>query len=415
MSVGSARGPSDRGQKVALGVLMLAAFVESMGSFLILALIPFYGQEFGASAQQVGWLVGTFALAQLVSAPLWGRLSDRIGRKPVLVLGLVLALVAYLAFAFAGDLLQLFVSRALQGLAAGTVSAVFAYLGDLLPAERRAEGVGWVTAATSGAATVGPLLGSVAARFDPTYPGLWSAALTAVALLALVALLPRTEEAEESEESEEGELEPHRGAPSLPSEQSLMRALGAVVRRPLADGPILVWTYAVGMLATGATFGVIGLFLEDRFDIDATSIWWFFTLLAGVSMVFRIWVLGPTVRRFGERRLILVGMLFLGLATVTMPLPNQTWMLALPIVAFAVGQSLLYPCVTAALSNVAQAHRAGLLGQAMGVQQAYGGVSRVLGPVVGGILFAQIGGFAPFFVAGALALVWASVLFARLR
>lgn len=395
---------SPQGRQIALGVLMLTAFVESMGSFLVLALIPFYGQEFGASAQQVGWLVGTFALAQLVSAPFWGRLSDRVGRKPVLILGLVLALLAYVAFAFAGNLVQLFASRALQGLAAGTVSAVFAYLGDLLPSERRAEGVGWVTAATSGAATVGPLLGSVAARFDPTYPGLWSAALTVIALVALVVLLPGTPRSEAHSASADEE------ASGDDEEQSLLRALGAVLRSPLTSGPILVWTYAVGMLATGATFGVIGLFLEARFAIDATSIWWFFTLLAGVSMVFRIWLLGPMVRRFGETRLIVTGMGLLGLATVAMPFPTQPWVLAGPIVAFAVGQSLLYPCATAALSNVAQAHRAGLLGQAMGVQQAYGGVSRVLGPVVGGVLFAQIGGAAPFVVAGALALIWALVL-----
>ena len=387
---------------------MLAAFVESMGSFLVLALIPFYGQQFGASAQQVGWLVGTFALAQLLSAPLWGRLSDRIGRKPVLILGLVLAMLAYLAFAFAGDLVQLFASRALQGLAAGTVSAVFAYLGDLLPSDRRAEGVGWVTAATSGAATVGPLLGSVAARYDPTYPGLWSAALTVVALVALTLLLPRTDVPSTSASGSDGD-----SAEDEPP--SLVRALAAVMRRPFADGPILVWTYAVGMLATGATFGVIGLYLEARFAIDATSIWWFFTLLAGVSMVFRIWVLGPMVRRFGEVRLIVVGMACLGLATVAMPFPVQPWMLAVPVVGFAVGQSLLYPCATAALSNVAQAHRAGLLGQAMGVQQAYGGASRVLGPVAGGVLFARAGGFAPFVIAGALALIWSLVLTAKLR
>lgn len=384
---------------------MLTAFVESMGSFLVLALIPFYGQQFGASAQQVGWLVGTFALAQLLSAPLWGRLSDRIGRKPVLILGLVLALLAYLAFAFAGDLVQLFASRAMQGLAAGTVSAVFAYLGDLLPSDRRAEGVGWVTAATSGAATVGPLLGSVAARYDPTYPGLWSAALTAAALVALVVLLPRTEPRSTPSEPEGDDGE----------EQGLLLALAGVLRRPLGDGPILVWTYAVGMLATGATFGVIGLYLEAQFAIGVTSIWWFFTLLAGISMIFRIWILGPMVRRYGETRLIVAGMSILGLATVTMPLPTQPWMLVGPILAFAVGQSLLYPCATAALSNVAQARRAGLLGQAMGVQQAYGGVSRVLGPVVGGVFFARLGGAAPFLAAGALALLWALVLAKRLR
>ena len=164
------------------------------------------------------------------------------------------------------------------------------------------------------------------------------------------------------------------------------------------------------MLATSATFGVIGLFLSARFGVDEDSIWWFFTLLAGASLVIRVWLLGPLVRRFGEDRLILAGLLCLGAATVGMVMPSSTALLVLPVLLFATGQSLLYPCTTARLSTVTQDSGDGLLGQAMGVQQAFGGASRVIGPVAGGFAFAQFGPSVPFLVCGSLVLMWAWTL-----
>ncbi len=394
-----------RGLAPAFLALMFTAFVESMGSFLVLALLPFYGLEFGASATTIGWLVGAFALAQLVSAPVWGRLSDGVGRKRVLVIGLVVTALAYWMFARADSLTALFVSRVLQGLGAGTVSVVFAYLGDILPADRRAEGIGWVTAATSAAAMIGPALGSLVARVDPSYPGYWSFGLSLLAIGLVLWLLPGTER----------KSSPVVAQAKSPGDRdrSLSRALVKVLAQPLSAGPSLVLTYAVGMLATSATFGVIGLYLATRFGIDEESVWWFFSLLAGTSLVLRVWAIGPLVRRYSEERLIIVGALVLGVATVAMALPATSAWLAAPIALFAVGQSVLYPCTTSRLSQVTESEGAGLLGQAMGVQQAYGGVSRVIGPVAGGWAFAQLGPRVPFFAFGALVLVWAAVLAAR--
>ena len=183
----SSAGSSRAGR---LATLMISAFVDTLGAFLVLALLPFYAQELGASALEVGALVAAFSIAQTVSAPLWGHASDRLGRRPVILLGLVVSILGFLGFAFASSLATLLLSRLAQGVGGGTVAAVFAYVADAVPAHQRAERLGWLTAATSAAAMVGPLLGSVATRVDPALPGLLVAALGAVALGLAFWLLP---------------------------------------------------------------------------------------------------------------------------------------------------------------------------------------------------------------------------------
>ncbi len=404
----AAVGPGEqRAQRGAFAVLMFTAFVESLGSFLVLALLPFYAQRFGATATTVGWLVSAFALAQLVSAPLWGMLSDRLGRKPVLIVGLLVTIVSYWLFARADSLLALFVSRIAQGLGAGTVAVVFAYIADLLPEQRRTEGVGWITAATSGAAMIGPIFGSVAARFDPSLPGYGALVLALVATVLVAVFLPTTARGPVRAEQY------RRARGVLMGASALYRALAAVVRRPGAAGPRLIWTYAVGMLATSATFGVIGLYLEQRMGIDESSIWWFFSILAGASLIIRLWLLGPAVRRFGEPRLMVAGCCFLGLATLALIGPKTMTGLVPAILLFALGQSLLYPSTTSMLSSVAQREDALLLGQTMGVQQTFGGTSRVVGPILGGWIFARVAPQAPFVIFGLVVLLWGAVLALR--
>ena len=381
---------------------MLTAFVDTLGAFLVLALLPFYASELGAGAFVVGALVSSFALAQTVSAPVWGRLSDRIGRRPVILAGLALQVVAYVVFAWAGTLWLLLVSRLAQGLGGGTVSVVFAYVSDAVPAERRAESIGWVTAATSAAAMIGPVIGSVAGRFDHAYPGLIAAGLCLAALIVawVVLIEPRTESnaSDHDENSENGE-----GGAGL-----LTTALD-VARSPLREAHFLIWTYVVGMLATNATLAVVGLLLGQRFAIDADNVWWFFSVLAGASMVTRIWLLGPMIHRLGELRVLQLGMLLLGLGVLALALVGHVGWLALPGILMALGQSFLYPCTTARISKAAESSKVGLT---LGVQQSYGGLARITGPLVAGALFTTLAS-APFVTFGILALIW-SVL-ARYR
>jgi MFS family permease len=379
-----------------LATLMVAAFVDTLGAFLVLALLPFYAQELGASALDVGALVAAFSVAQTASAPLWGRASDRLGRRPVILLGLVVSLLGYIAFAFADSLGTLLASRLAQGVGGGTVAAVFAYVADVVPAHQRAERLGWLTAATSAAAMVGPLLGSFAARLDPALPGLAVAALCVVALVLAWWLLPEA---------------PRAPAPaSAPRRGSLLRALLHVVISPALPVHRLIWIYTFAMLATQATLGIAGLYLERRFGATEETVWPFFTCLALVSLLVRVAVLGPAVRRAGELRVLRAGAVLLAAGLFLLSVPDRAWWVVGPIALVATGTSFLYPCLTALVTRAVPDARE--IGQALGVQQAFGGSARIAGPVLAGVLFERISPEAPFLAAAAVMAVVAVVALA---
>ena len=318
---------SGGGGRGVLAALMMAAFADTLGAFLVLALLPYYASELGASAFAVGWLVAAFAIAQTVTAPLWGRLSDRIGRRPVILLGLAMLVVSFVSFAYADSLPLLMLSRLAQGVGGGTVSVTFALIADQSPSGDRAVKIGWLTAATSGAAVIGPLLGSLLVPLSPRAPGLAAAGLCLGALVAARFTLPV-------------------GLPStLPSGQrsvrpSLARSLAAVVLHPGKRLHLLIWTYAVGMFGTNAVLAVVGLFLAQRFAVDETEIWVFFALLAASSLVFRVWALPPTLRRWGESRVLLAGAWLLALAVLLFPASSSVGWVAVPTLLLAAGQSL---------------------------------------------------------------------------
>src|SRR5437867_8417905 len=161
-----------------LVILMIVAFVDMVGLVMLLPLLPFYATHFGASASLVGVLISAFSVAQLLSAPAWGTLSDRSGRRPAILTGLWVSAAAYLVFAFATSNWMLFASRIVQGLGGGTIGVVQAYVADASRPEERTKALGWLSAVTNFGAVVGPALGSLLADlWGQRAPGLASAVL----------------------------------------------------------------------------------------------------------------------------------------------------------------------------------------------------------------------------------------------
>lgn len=363
--------------------LYVAAFVDTLGVFLVLALLPYYAERFGASATQIGALVSVFAVAQTLSAPLWGRLSDRVGRRPVILAGLLLSAVAYLLFSYAGSLWMLFVSRFAQGLGGGTVSAIFAYIADAVRGEDRAERIGWVTAATSAAALLGPALGSVAGSVSPALPGLIAAGLCLVAWVLCRSML----EGGARKESLQSEERP-----------PLLGALWGVVTAPGRQAHLLIWVYALGMFGNTALTAVAALALDRRFGVGVDDIWIFFAALAGGALVVRLLILGRTVRRLGEAAVLRLGAVCLALGLALFPfVPELVGVLA-TVVLMAFGTSFLFPCTTALITRAGEKGA----GQLLGVQQAYGGSARILGPLLAGWALERSGLAAPFLLGAAV-------------
>ena len=175
----SRSGNGSRAKFRRLAVLIAVNVVDMIGFMVVLPLLPFYAQELHASPEIIGALIASFSIAQLLAAPLWGRVSDRYGRRPALLIGLTASAVAYVVFGLADSLWLLFLSRLVQGAGGGTTGVAQAYVADTMEPADRARALGWLSAATAAGVTLGPALGSLAAHWGHAAPGLVAAALCA--------------------------------------------------------------------------------------------------------------------------------------------------------------------------------------------------------------------------------------------
>jgi MFS family permease len=369
-------------------VLMLTVFVDMIGFLIVLPLLPFYAEKLGASPTHVGALVSTFALAQMATSPLWGKLSDRLGRRPAILAGLAISAVSYVVFESAGSVWLLFVSRFVQGCGAGTVGVVQAYVSDSVPREDRAKALGWITVATSAGVMAGPAIASLAAGWGLLGPGYLAAALCVLNLIFGSIWLP--------------ESSPRNGEKKKPERGATTRAMVDVLRRPAGQIGSVVWIYSMGMMAFMAMNGVLALYLGRRFGIDETTIGWFYVYVGGISLVMRMLVLGPTVRRFGEVRTLRMGLVAIAIGMAAVPFARNFVELALVVPFVPIGTALLFPSTTSLLSHRAPAEQTGLY---LGVQQMFGGVARMIGPLWAGAAFQHLGIAVPFFLAAGLMFV----------
>jgi MFS family permease len=376
-------------------VLMFTAFVDMVGLVMVLPLLPFYATEFGADALMVGFLVSAFAIAQLLSAPFWGRLSDVRGRRPAILTGLLVSAVAYLIFAYADSLILLLASRLVQGFGGGTIGVVQAYVADASEPQERAKGLGWLSAATSLGAVVGPALGSLLVRFyGRSAPGLAAAGLcVAVAIFAWKYLGEARSELTDSDT--------HTATHPVTSRSAITR----VLRSPLEPASRLIWIYTIAIGAFYGTVPVLPLLLADRLAVTETTIGYFIMYLGGMGLVIRSTILGPMVDRLGEIRLCRLGLALLatGLALLWMTFSYPVLFVSLTLMPL--GTAFTFPCVTSLLTRAIRKRERGLY---LGVQASFGGVSRVAFPIAVGLAMDRLGAGVAYLMAGLLvgASVW---------
>jgi multidrug resistance protein len=378
-----------------LVVLMITAFIDMVGTLMIIPLLPFYAKNFGANGLVVGLLVSSFAIAQLVSAPMWGRFSDRYGRRPALVVGMMASAIAYVIFAYSNTLWLLFLSRLVQGSGGGTVSVIQAYVADAVEPQQRAKALGWLSAATNAGVALGPVIGSRFVVMGPHAPGLAAAALCVLnSIFALKYLV-------ESRDMVEARSSVHRKG----------RSRDAVVRVITHSGEApsrLIWIYAIGIGAFQGLNAILALFLAARFGVTSNTIGYFYTYIGVISVLTRALILGWAVDRFGEARLSRVGQTLLATGLAAMPFIHRMQdpaafaarlggflpvsavallpflPLALAVALLPLGTAFTFPCVTALLSRIIPSSERGLY---MGVQQTFGGTARVVFPILAGFAF----------------------------
>ena len=376
----------NRGPDARLIVLMITAFVDMVGLLMVIPLLPFYATRLGASGFMVTMLVVAYSVAQLVSAPMWGRFSDRYGRRPALLVGLFASAVAYVVFAYADSLWLLFASRVVQGAGGGTVGVIQAYVADATRPEDRAKSLGWLSAATNLGVAIGPVIGSATSRLGEHAPGLIAAVFCLVNILFASRYLVESHDV--------------AGAKQTPRAPGRSReALVRVLSHPREPASRLIWIYAVAIGAFYSTNAVLALFLERRFAVTAETIGIFFTYIGTLSVLTRALVLGWMVDHFGEVRLSRIGIVLLAAGLFLLPLTTNYATLAVAVALLPLGTAFTFPCVTALLSRVIPATERGLY---MGVQQTFGGITRSILPAVMGLAWDHLWTGAAFWIGGTL-------------
>ena len=358
-----------------LGVVFTVVFIDLLGFGIVLPLLPTYAVTFGVSPAAIGLLVTSFSLLQLIAVPVWGGVSDRIGRRPVLIVGLVGSTASYLLFAFARTYWVLLVSRIVAGAMGATVGVAQAYIADVTTPERRAHAMGMLGAAFAMGFILGPAIGGLLSTHSYASAGLVAGALCAANAVAALAWLPETPQ--------------HRAARS-----------GERVRL----GPLAA-PFAASLLVTAA-FAVLHvtlpLFGQDVLHDTTRRMGMLFAYMGVISAIVQGGVVGRLAPSLGERRLAVAGALLLAVGLAATPRSSGGLALLVSLGVLTAGSALATPSIYAVVSRRAAP---GQQGAALGLTQTASTLGRIVGPTLAGFLIGTSGTAAPFWAGAALALL----------
>lgn len=387
--------------------IFVTVFIDLLGFGIVIPLLPIYSQAYGASEEVLGLLFTSFSGMQFLFAPMWGRLSDRLGRRPVLIGGLVGTAVSYVIFANAHDLTTLFVSRLLAGFFGANISAAQAYIADVTPPAKRAHGMGLLGAAFGLGFTFGPPVGGILSTYSMALPGYLAAGLSLCAALFGWFKLP----------------EP----PAHAREASRLFTLSDV-REALSErrtGTILFLNF-IGIFAWAAFEGMFARYGLAEFPatfhlpqsvthastaelLQAAKVLGLYMLYIGIISAF---IQGGLIRRlvprFGETRLAVAGPVFLGvgLAVIGLAPAGQWWVVIVGCAVLPFGFGLSNPSLSSLISRAAPVEHQGAY---MGMYQSASSLARALGPYAAGWIFVLLSPRAPFLVGTGLLVLAAFV------
>jgi DHA1 family tetracycline resistance protein-like MFS transporter len=369
-----------------MAVLFLIVFIDLVGFGLMFPLLPFYSEHFGASPLLVTVLLASYSLAQFFMSPVWGRLSDRFGRKPILLSSLGFSVASYLWLGLADALWMLFAARLLAGAGAGNIAAAQAYIADVTTPEKRAKGMGMIGAAFGLGFTLGPALGGLIAGDHPDIvalgrPALVAAALSGIALLLTATVLP---------ESLPGAARVAR----RPSRLTLARE--ALERPALRQIVILFFITTAAFAGMEATFA---LWSEGAFGWGPQKVGFSLLFVGVVLIIMQGFLVGWLAQRFGEARLVVAGIAIVAAGLIGLPLSLAVPEAVAAMGLMAVGMGLFSPSINSLLSFHAGATERGGI---MGVGQSASSLARVLGPIVAGFCFDHWGRNAPYYFSAAV-------------
>jgi MFS family permease len=399
MKKGDSSGSTDKNSAkykmhMALGLMFLTVFIDLIGFGIIIPLLPLYAKQFGANAFVVGLLMMSYSLMQFFFAPMWGRLSDRIGRRPVLLISLTVSAIGYSIWGFADSLWMLFLSRIVAGFGNANLAVAQAYVADVTPEDYRSQGMGMIGAAFGLGFTLGPAIAGISSHFGvhPNALGFFAAFFSLVDLAFTAKFLPEPENRRDNAHN-----------PFAHGGQFFLRTISNTELQ-LSLFIIFVSTFAFAGMETTLVLLTSKFF---NFTIAENSY-----LFAGLGIVM-VFVQGFLIRKIGKKfadaPLIAVGTALIAVGLLMTPTHNFP-VLCTALIILATGSGINSPANNSLLSKLAPQDETGGV---MGIGQSMSTLGRILGPVIGGLLFDNMGPSTPYWL-GAICMLLAFALSFRL-
>lgn len=363
--------------KASLPVLFSIVVLDLVGFGIVIPILPYFAREYGASATVLGLLLTCYSAMQFFFAPLWGRLSDRIGRRPVMLITIAGTAAALVLLGLGHSLLWLFVARLLGGIFGANISVATAYITDITDESNRTRAMGLLGASFGVGFILGPAIGGALAPYGYSVPMLFAGSLAALNWIYASFVLVEPERRQE------------RDAPAsrlaLPSER-LVRWLCVIY---------FLFSFGVNQLES-----VFAFFMIDRFAYDAREVAYILVFMAVIMAGIQGGAIRPLAKRFGERRLLVVGALLLCASIATVPFSPTVSILLVPLAFASIGRGIGHPAMLSLVSSAADPERRGIV---LGAFQSSASLARVLSPLAAGALYdATTAG--PFLLASALML-----------
>ncbi|MGH7502328.1 MAG: MFS transporter [Longimicrobiales bacterium] len=373
----------------ASAVLFMAVLVDMIGFGIVIPVLPFYATSFGASPVEVTALFAAYSAMQMIATPVWGRVSDQHGRRPLLIAGLFASAISHLIFGLAASLWLLFVSRLAAGAAGGTIAVAHAYIADTTTAEDRAHHMGLVGAAAGLGVMIGPAIGGFVSQWGLALPGFVAAGLSALNGLAAMALLAESRPANRAGRARSGQA------------ATLQGWFRTMTSQPIA---LMMVVYFLAISSFTGMTALLALYTEAQFGMNARDMGIVFSIAGGATVVVRGVLLGRLVKRFGERNVVRLGASGLFLSLILMiVVPGGAWV-PFVVVIYAFGAGTLFPTLATLVSFATDSESQGAV---LGGSQVVGGLGRVTGPIWYGALFQNFGHDSPFLVGALLvAISW---------
>lgn len=362
-----------------LAAIFLVVFIDLLGFGLILPLLPYYAESFGASDTVIGLLVASYAAAQLVGAPLLGRLSDRFGRKPILVLSLMGTLASFLLLGFARTLWVLFIARIFDGLTGGNISVAQAYITDVTDEKNRAKGLGMIGAAFGLGFILGPATGGLLSQYGYAVPAFAAAGLVSINLLMVNLWLP-----------ESLSTERRAALSNVPKVRFNLAALLAALQRPFS-GSLLITRFFFG-LAFAIFQTIFSLYALRRFDLGAQQTGFVLTYVGLLSVIVQGGLVGRLSQRFPDDVLIFASVALMAVSLLGWAFAPSVPVLLVILAPVALAGGVLNTILSSALTKAVQPHE---IGGILGLSSSIESLTRVIAPTLGGLLLDQLGPWSP--------------------